>query len=84
MTGPAARYGSRRACDRCGGTFTLDAHKPGWVATTKPRPAWVCPQCCRDTGMQPGDPTPRLERGSARAGGHASTGRPPAPPATKR
>jgi hypothetical protein len=50
MVDPAGRYGAQRRCDRCGRTFALSAHSPGWVATTKPRPAWVCPQCCRETG----------------------------------
>jgi hypothetical protein len=55
---PAGRYGARRQCDHCGGTFTLSPHTPGWVATSKPHPAWVCPDCARGTGMQPGDPIP--------------------------
>src|SRR3954454_17576003 len=45
-----------RRCERCGGTFEQTPLTPGWVATTKPRPAWVCPDCTRETGMQPGDP----------------------------
>jgi hypothetical protein len=58
MGDPAGRYGTRRACDRCGGTFELSPHAPGWVATTTRRPAWVCPACCRATGMQPGHAMP--------------------------
>jgi len=23
------------------------------VATTNPRPAWACPECCRETGCNP-------------------------------
>jgi hypothetical protein len=30
----------------------------GWVATRRPRPAWVCPACCRETGMVPGQAMP--------------------------
>jgi hypothetical protein len=58
MGDEAGRYGALRRCDRCGKTHPLSSQAPGWVATTEPRPAWVCPECCRATGMEPGDPLP--------------------------
>lgn len=54
---PAPEVASPRVCGRCGVRYAPPL-MPGWTAAIEPRPAWVCPQCVRDTGMQPGDPVP--------------------------
>jgi hypothetical protein len=49
-----------RAWLLCGTTYRRAHLGVGWVATRRPRPAWVCPACCRETGMVPGQPVPPL------------------------
>ena len=56
---PAREVAGERVCGRCAAIIRPPLGV-GWVATTDPFPAWVCPECTRETGMQPGDPIPVL------------------------
>jgi hypothetical protein len=58
---PSRELTGERVCGRCA-AIVRPPLGVGWVATTDPFPAWVCPACARAMGMQPGDRIPALTR----------------------